>query len=47
VVVEWEDYTPAIAIRYDLPGLITCLGFCIGKKVDVLDFVINAISLDR
>jgi hypothetical protein len=27
LVAEWEDKVPAIAIRYDAPGLITSLGF--------------------
>jgi hypothetical protein len=36
------------AVRYDLPGLITSLGFYIGTEInDCLDLVINAIALDR
>jgi hypothetical protein len=47
LVAKWEDDIPAIAIRYDTPGLITSLGFHIGSNQTCINFVINAISLDR
>jgi hypothetical protein len=47
VVAEWSDGIPQIVIRYDTPGLITYLPFWIGEYYGCLDFVINAISLDR
>jgi hypothetical protein len=47
-VAEWEDGVPMAAVRYDLPGLITSLGFYIGtNEVDCMDLIINAIALDR
>ena len=31
VVAKWDDGVPLAAVRYDTPGLITSIGFEIGK----------------
>jgi len=49
IVAEWADGVPVAAVRYDLPGIITSLGFLCGSQgsQDGLHVVINALCLIR
>lgn len=49
LVAVWEDKKPMCAIRYDLQGLITCFGFCIGEKgsLDGIRAILNALRLTK
>ncbi len=47
LVAEWEDGIPMMAVRKDLPGLVTQLGFQCGREgsQDGLRVVINALRM--
>lgn len=49
IVAKWKDKIPMIAIRYDFKGLITSIGFNIGKNgsEDGLEVVVNALYLTK
>lgn len=49
VVAQWADKVPMIATRYDLPGLITSIGYEQGSSgsLDGLEVIVNALCLIR
>ena len=47
LVANWRDGSPACAVRYDLPGLVTNLTFILGSRDKNTSVCMNALFMDR
>ena len=46
LVARWDNGQPIVAIRYDLPGLITSITPWYGNRISNLQIIVNSLVVD-